>query len=210
MKTLVVAAITALTLSLPAYATNYPKPSPHAAGFQAKATASAKSYNTAKGGNAYAKGGHANQSQGQVQSQSQKTSQKAVQRTTQANSQTNGQSVNVEGDDFEAAAYAPDAIGFATAPCVKGLGLSFGTVGASGGISIPQESQNCLAERRADQLAAFASAAGLNGGRAGLIYLAGQDPAACVYAKSVGVISKESDCTGRGNAFNQTRASNLR
>lgn len=147
--------------------------------------------NTAKGGSAR---------QGQVQGQSSYQGQ-----GQSMGGQANSQGVTVEGDDYDAAAYAPDAWGNNTAPCIKATGLSFGTVGATGGLSLPQESQNCWAERRADQMAAFAADAGYNGGTAGLVYLAGQDPAACAYAESKGLVA----CQPRGNALNQTMPSRI-
>lgn len=105
----------------------------------------------------------------QAQGQSQNTRQSQV--NGQANSQTSGQSVNVEGDTYEAAAYAPDVIANSTADCIKGYGISFGTVGATGGISLPMESGNCVTTQRTALIAA------LGGNETALLYLAQNDPA---------------------------------
>lgn len=132
-----------------------------------------------------AKGGDAKQGQAQGQLQGQAQTSKNVNKQGQTNSQSTnvggqktsvgGQSsannINIEGDDYEAAAYAPDVIANSTADCIKGYGISFGTVGATGGISLPMESGNCVTTQRTALIAA------LGGNETALLYLAQNDPA---------------------------------
>lgn len=185
----------------PAFATNKPDPKPETptinnsagAGAEANSTSGAISGSSSKatGGSAKATGGNARSSSSSgvigsgnsansnrnsagaaaVQGQQQGQITRQAQVNGQANTQASAQNVNVEGDDYEAAAYAPDVIANSTADCIKGYGISFGTVGATGGISLPMESGNCVTTQRTALIAA------LGGNETALLYLAQNDPA---------------------------------